>query len=162
MDTNISSKSLNETEIVDFEEQITETYVKKPEPGRSTEIRVKTVTKKNEGFSSTTIEKFEIPGAQQNSKPSYSRQPGTSAKKPPLICDTISLAIEDLLDAEKSDDHWKVFETHFRCVLIYGRIIVLNQFSKNDRNFYKFKIDDGTGSIVGVMGVAKNAQRDGE
>lgn len=157
----ISSDSSDEPEIIDFEEQITETHVKKPEQGKSTEIRVKTVTRKDQGFSSTKIEKFEIAGAQQNPKPSYSRQPNTF-KKPPQICDTISLAIEDLLDAEKFDDHWKVFDTHFRCVLIYGRIIVLNQFTKNDRNYYKFKIDDGTGAIVGIMGVVKDAQRDGE
>lgn len=154
----ILSNCSENPEIIDFEEEIPETHVKKP--SKSLEVCVKTVAKKSQGFLSTKIEKFTVATEAQGTKSSFFRHP-SNYKKPSPICDTIALAIEDLLDAEKSDDHWKIFNTHFRFVLIYGRVIVLNQFTKNERHFYKFKIDDGTGAIVGIMGIAKEAQRDG-
>lgn len=146
-------------EIVDFEEAITETHVKKP--SLSAEVHVKTIARKSRGFTSTKIVKIPVAVDTEAAKMIFTR-PLVGYKRPAPICDMISLAIEDLLNAEKTDDHWKVFNTHFRNVLIYGRVVVMNQFTKNDRNYYKMKIDDGTEAITGVMGISKEAQKEGE
>lgn len=151
-----SPNSSQEAENIDFESAIPETHVKKP--STSSVVYVKTIARRSRGFVSTKLEKIAI----EERKTTFVRPVHVIYKKAPRICDTISLAIEDLLNSEKFSDHWKVFNTHFRCVLIYGRIIVLNQFTGNERNYYKFKIDDGTGSIIGIMGISKEAQKDAE
>lgn len=121
----------------------------------SAEVRVKTIKKDDKGYTETKIERHKAQTKQTNIIQPISRSR--------LIENTICLSIQDLLRATAVQDCcWKVFtEIFFRRVLIYGKVVIRNLFTREGRTCYRIAIDDGSGLITGTLNVSKEAKSEG-
>lgn len=127
-----------------------------------TEVNVKRIQKNREGFTETRIERLKVQKHldEQHRKICIAR-PFNRAR---AISNTICLSVQDVKLAKKVDssDCWEVYSSSFRRVLVYGKIIVLNQFSKDGKSCFKFSIDDGTDRVLATMNISKETKRSGE
>lgn len=123
----------------------------------SAELRVK-ILKKNGDFTETKIECLKI---QQVPKiPVCIARPFNRFKP---VSNTICLSIEDVKEASSLPDKcWKVFDCIFRRVLVYGKVVVLNQFSRDNKTCFKFSIDDGSSFVTATMSITKEAKLAGK
>lgn len=122
------------------------------------ELRVKVVKRGNDGFVETNIQRLKVQRTQeQGTSNGFIRKP----YRP--IANTISLSVEDVKLATPADNGcWKAFNYVFRRVLVYGKVDVLNIYSRDNRTCYKFLIDDGSENIIGTMKVTREAKTAGE
>ena len=125
----------------------------------SSELRVKVKTTTENGFISTKIDRLKIQNSINNKNICIARPFNCRGKQ---IADTISLSIEDVKLATCLDNCWQAFDCPFRKVLIYGKVDVLNLYTKDSNTHYKFLVDDGTGSIVATFKVTQEAKAAGE
>lgn len=120
----------------------------------SNELRVKVVKKIANGYKETTIEKLKALSCPEKqicvTKPFQRWQ---------AIANTICCSVEDIKQAVSLQDCWKVYDAKFRRVLLYGKIVVTNHFSRDGRTIYKFAVDDGSGEIFGTMNIKKETKR---
>jgi hypothetical protein len=124
----------------------------------SSEVRVKTV-KSNNGYLETKIERLKV--QQQTNRNCCIARPFNRTRP---VENTICISVEDVIQATAVQDFcWRIFERIlFRRVLIYGRVVVLNTFSKEGKTCYKLAIDDGSGEIIGTMNITKEAKAAGK
>jgi hypothetical protein len=120
-------------------------------------INVKVVKNNADGFVETTIERVKLQNDKQIcvARPFYRSRP---------ISNTISLSIEDVKLATQMENRcWEMYDVCFRKVLVYGKVDVLNHFTRSDmRTTYKFLIDDGTGTIIASLNISKDAKNAGK
>ncbi|CRL00293.1 CLUMA_CG013566, isoform A [Clunio marinus] len=121
---------------------------------KSSEVRVKVVTKDSHGRTETNVERLKV--QKRNVKQICITSPYESQP----IANTISLSIDDVKRANyKESKCWSVFNIKFRRVLVYGKVVVLNISSRNGKTMYRFSIDDGSEEIIGTMTVTKEAKQ---
>lgn len=134
---------------LDFENEIQENILHYSQ--NSSEVRVKTVRIDDEGFKKTVIERHKV--LQPQKQVNVARPFGFQR----LVENTICLAVADLINAKSVQDCcWQVFaDTFFRRVLIYGKVVVTNIFTRDGKTGYKISVDDGTGDIAGILYVSK-------
>lgn len=119
-------------------------------------LQVKVVKNSEEGYKETQIERVKL----QNDRQIFIARPFCRGRE---ISNTISLSIEDVSTAVSQEDNsWQVYDVYFRRVLVYGKVDVLNHFSRNDRTTYKFFVDDGSGSIIATLNISKETKNAGE
>lgn len=118
----------------------------------SSELRIKTV-KHNNGYRETNIERLKVhpPVKQICVTRPLTRRP---------VANTVCLSIEDVKRAVAVEDFWEVGgHLRFRRVYVYGKVDVLNQFTKDHKTVFKFSIDDGTAEILATLSVTKEAKQ---
>jgi hypothetical protein len=123
----------------------------------SEEVRVKTVKKDEKGVTETKIERIKV----QQQKQTNIARPFSRSR---LVENTICLSVEDLLQATAVQDCcWQAFkDVFFRRVLIYGKVVVLNIFTRDGKTRYSLSVDDGTGVINGIFSVSREFKTEGE
>lgn len=125
-----------------------------------TELRVKVVKTNDDGFTETKIERLKIHREELEKQVCVTR-PLNRPFRP--ISNIVCLSIEDVKEATVSQQNcWQAYDCLFRRVLVYGKVVVLNKFTRDSRTCYKFSIDDGSEAIVGTLNVTKEAERAGE
>lgn len=126
-----------------------------------TELRVKVVTKNDEGFTETKIiDRLKIIREDPERRPVCVTRPFNRFRP---VSNTICLSVEDVKEAKSLPDNcWQTYDCLFRRVLVYGKVVVLNQFTRDNKHCYKFSVDDGSETIIGTMNVTKEAERAGE
>lgn len=141
--------------LLDFENDITVHNLQIHDA--SSELRVKVIRAKGEGYTETEIERLKIQNDEKQlrqvgiARPFYRSRP---------ITNTICLSIEDLKLVTEKQDCWhiNIYDCSFRRVLVYGKTDVLNQYSRDNKTCFKFLIDDGSESIIGNMSVSKKTK----
>lgn len=124
----------------------------------STELRVRILKKNEEGYTETRIERHK---AQQEAKKQICITRPFNRFQP--VSNTICLSVEDVKEAASLPNKcWRVYDCIFRRVLVYGKVVVLNQFSRDDKTCFKFSVDDGSQIIIATMNITKEAKRAGE
>lgn len=120
----------------------------------SAELRVKTVKRDKSGFIETKIERLQLQPNQH--KTTIARPLRTLGP----VENTICLSVEDVLQATAVKDVcWQIFDRNlFRRVLIYGKVVVLNIYSKEGKTCHTLSIDDGSGEIVGTLNISKETK----
>lgn len=114
-------------------------------------VNVKVVKTSVEGFTETKIERVRL----QSDKFIAIARPFCSSRP---ISNTISLSIEDVKGAMQLANSWRVYDVCFRKVLVYGKVDVLNYFSRNDKiTKYRFLVDDGSGTIIATLNITKES-----
>jgi len=63
----------------------------------------------------------------------------------------LCLTIEDIKRSTYEQNCWKFNTIKFRNILIYGRVVIQNETSRDNRSFYTLTIDDETESIDGYL-----------
>lgn len=125
-----------------------------------TELSVKVVRKNSDGSIETKIDRLKLQSEEQEKRVGIARP--FNRFKP--ISNTISLSIVDVKRARQQtspENCWQVHDSLFRRILVYGKIVVLNQYSRDSKICYKFSVDDGSESIIGTMNVTKAAANAG-
>lgn len=123
----------------------------------SSELRIKIVKLDADGFTNTKLERVKV--VKHGERPICITRPLQQFRQ---ISNTICIAVEDLKRATSLEDCWKIFHVCFRRVLLYGKLVVLNEYSKEGKTVYKFSIDDGSDEIIGTMNVTKESKIKGE
>lgn len=124
----------------------------------SSELRVKRVKKNEDGFTETSIEHLKV--QQQHERQVCITRPFNRCQP---VANTICLSVQDVKRATSlPDNSWRVYNSIFRRVLVYGKLVVLNQFSRDNRTCYKFSIDDGSEIIIATMNISKEAKQAGK
>lgn len=67
------------------------------------------------------------------------------------IRQAVCLTIEDIKRSSQEQSCWKFHNISYRNVLIYGKIVIQNETSRDNRSFYTLIIDDETESIDGYL-----------
>lgn len=126
------------------------------------ELRVKTTQKTKEGFTETTTERLSVQKNESDQQKKICITRPFNRSRP--ITNTICLSVEDVKLAKYVDSNecWEVYRSLFRRVLVYGKVVVLNQFSKDDKTCFKFSIDDGSDVVIATMNISKEAKQAGE
>lgn len=117
----------------------------------SSELRIKTVKHQENGYKETIIERIKV--AKQIC---VTRPLGKSR----LIENTICLSVEDVKSAKQLVDCWTTYnDVFFRGILVYGKIVVLNHYLKDNKTCYKLSVDDGSEEIVATFSLSREAQK---
>jgi len=72
------------------------------------------------------------------------------------VTNVFSLSIEDISHVTQVEDCWKIYNRFFYQTLIYGKVVVLNQFTKNEKEYFRLSIDDGTGEVAGTYSISRD------
>jgi hypothetical protein len=120
-------------------------------------LQVKVFKQNEQGYQETQIERVKL----QNDRQIFIARPFPRGRQ---VSSTISLAIQDVKVATPQEDNsWQIYDVFFRRVLVYGKVDVLNHFSRNDkRTTYKFLVDDGSESIIATLNVSKDTKNKGK
>lgn len=118
----------------------------------SSELRVKTVKHRENGYKETIIERLKV--ARRQKQICLTRP----TSRP--IENTICLSVEDVKKAKRLDDCWRTFDNvFFRGVLVYGKVVVLNHYLKDNKTCYKFSVDDGSEKIFATFSLSREAKK---
>lgn len=129
-----------------------------------TELRVKTTTKTTDGFIETRIERLKIIQQLDSADQQQTKNICISRPFKKSITNTICLSVEDVKLASYVDknDCWNVFNSLFRRVFVYGKIVLINQYSKSDKTCLKFSLDDSSDIVIATMNISKESRRLGK
>ena len=122
------------------------------------ELKVKVLKKNKDGYTETKIERLKV--QQDPAKQVCVTRPFNRFKP---ISNTICLSVEDVKEVTSLPDFcWKIYDCIFRRVLVYGKVVVLNQFSRDNKTCFKFSVDDGSDIIIATMNITKEEKQAGE